>query len=137
MDNNKPGRDQDILRCPKCNSDYIRLNALHNFAPLSEQLAFNCGDCRESFGNPSIARELDPLGVLRAMLKKMKVSNEPRKIAPEKVEDEFHPVYDCDPAYYLTEDLFHDYKMMLKDFGPDDKDVVAYRKELEKRGVEL
>ncbi len=141
MERNKTGRDQNSLRCPKCNSDYINHNALHSFTPLSEQFLYTCHDCQEQFGFPPTSwpssKDFDPRKDLRVILEEMKVGNEPRKPAPERVEDEVHPVYDCDPAYLLTEDLLHDYKMMLKDFGPDDKEVIIYKEELEKRGMKL
>lgn len=36
-----------------------------------------------------------------------------------------------------TQDLLHDYKMMLADFGPLDETVLEYREELLKRKVKI
>ncbi len=47
--------------------------------------------------------------------------------------DNYPGMYDA--TQQETDDIMHDYLMMLPDFGPDDKDVKAYRAELEKRGV--
>jgi len=40
-----------------------------------------------------------------------------------------------DVTMYDTEDLIHDYNLMLFDFGDKDETVVEYKQELSRRGV--
>ncbi len=55
--------------------------------------------------------------------------------------DKIVEIFKSNPDYDLsiedTEDILHDYKMMLEDFGKDDPLVKEYREELIKRGVTL
>lgn len=54
----------------------------------------------------------------------------------QKEIDEVYPgMYDV--TQQETDDILHDYKMMLETFGEEDGTVREYRNELVKRGVQI